>query len=215
MRCGGGKMKVLQLIKEIIPSQIKRRIKSLFKNLIDSAAYYLKDGMMGNKIEGSNKILFICKGNICRSAFAEYRLKMITQQASMDFDIYSCGIDANQSSQSPHDAITVAREYGLDLTNHVPKLVTSTYMDEADIILAMEYHQFMILKKLYPNHTDKMGLLREFMYFPQNLLVNIDDPYGWGIPAFRKSFGMIDISLRGFVKRLDEQDCKINSRHLP
>lgn len=117
-------MKVLVQIKEILPAQIKRRVKCLFKNIIDSATYFTNESLTGNKIEGGKKILFVCKGNICRSVFAEYRLKMMVQTVGDDVIIRSCGLNTSQSGQSPHDAITVAREYGLDLTNHVPRPVT-------------------------------------------------------------------------------------------
>ena len=124
--------------------------------------------------------------------------------AGNDYFIRSCGLDASQSGQSPDDALTVAKEYGLDLTNHVPKPVNSSYLDEADIVLAMEYSQLNALKNQYPRHAGKLRLLREFAPFPHNLFVNIDDPFGCGIPEFRKSFETIDKSLFGLVKRMWE-----------
>ena len=199
-----GKRQILGIIKDSIPARIKRNLKCIFKNITDSIKHFLNDNPAGGKLSGSKNILFVCKGNICRSVFAEYRLKMMVQGTGNDYLIHSCGLDASQSGQSPDHALTVAKEYGLDLTNHVPKPVASTYMDEADIVLAMEYSQFRALKKQYPRHKDKIRLLREFAPFPHNLFVNIDDPYGWGISIFRKSFEIIDRSLLGLIKRMEE-----------
>ncbi len=197
-------MMVLTQIKALLPTKIKRKTTDLFRNIFDAATYFSNGSSMSFKISGCKNILFVCKGNICRSVFAEYRLKMMTQGTGNDYHILSCGLDASQSGQSPDDAITVAKEYGLDLTNHVPKPVTSSYLEEADIVLAMEYSQLSALKKQYPKHADKLRLLREFSPFPHNLLVNIDDPYGWGIQDFRKSFKIIDRSIFGLVKRMGE-----------
>lgn len=181
----------------------KREIKLLLKNCAYSVLYVFRR-ITSRKIELTNNILFVCKGNICRSAFAEYRFKMIVQENRDHLIIRSCGLEANPSGQSPNDALTVAGEYGVELTNHVPKPVTSSYVDDADILLAMEYRQLKEIKKKYPMHKEKIRLLREFAPFPHNLLVNIDDPYGWDIPAFRKSFAMIDKSLLGLIKRTKE-----------
>lgn len=199
-----GNRKILASIKGFIPAKIKRDLKCVFRNIFESIKYFLNDKPAENKLSGSKNILFVCKGNICRSVFAEYRLKMMVKGAGNDYFIRSCGLDASQSGQSPDDAIAMAREYGLDLTNHVPRPVTSSYMDEADIILAMECSQLRELKTQYPRHKDKIRPLREFAPFPHNLLVNIDDPYGWDIPAFRKSFTIIDKSLLGLIKRTKE-----------
>ncbi|HOS28163.1 MAG TPA: glycosyltransferase [Deltaproteobacteria bacterium] len=197
-----GKRQILEIIKDFIPAQIKRNLKCTFKNITDSIKYFLTDNPAGDKLSGSKNILFVCKGNICRSVFAEHLLKMMFQGNGDDLVIRSCGLDASQSGQSPDDAITVAKEYGLDLTNHVPKPVTLSYLEEADIVLAMEYSQLSALKKQYPRHADKLRLLREFAPFPHNLFVNIYDPYGWNILEFRKSFKTIDQSLFGLFKRM-------------
>lgn len=199
-----GNTKILASVKEFIPAKIKRNLKCIFRNIIESIKYFLNDKPAENKLSGSKNILFVCKGNICRSVFAEYRLKMMVKGAGNDYFIRSCGLDASQSGQSPDDAIAMAREYGLDLTNHVPEPVTSTYLEEADIVLAMEYSHLNALKNQYPRHAGKLRLLREFAPFPHNLFVNIDDPFGCGIPEFRKSFETIDKSLFGLVKRMGE-----------
>ncbi|MGI6388552.1 MAG: hypothetical protein ACOX2W_15780 [Desulfomonilia bacterium] len=62
-----------------IPAEIKRNLKCIFKNIIESIKYFLNDNPAGDKLSGSKNILFVCKGNICRSVFAEYRLKMMVQ----------------------------------------------------------------------------------------------------------------------------------------
>lgn len=65
------------------------------------------------------KIMFICTGNICRSAMAHWLLKKKLEQNNIqNVEVYSSGIYALDGDSSTYEAIEVMEEYGVDLKKH-------------------------------------------------------------------------------------------------
>lgn len=65
------------------------------------------------------KIMFICTGNICRSAMAHWLLKKKLEQNNIqNVEVYSSGIYALDGDSSTDEAIEVMEEYGVDLKKH-------------------------------------------------------------------------------------------------
>ncbi len=65
------------------------------------------------------KIMFICTGNICRSAMAHWLFKKkLAQKNIQNVEVYSSGIYAMQGDISTDEAIEVMEEYGVDLKKH-------------------------------------------------------------------------------------------------
>ncbi len=65
------------------------------------------------------KIMFICTGNICRSAMAHWLLKKKLEEKNVkNVEVYSSGIYAVQGDTSTYEAIEVMEEYGVDLKKH-------------------------------------------------------------------------------------------------
>lgn len=63
--------------------------------------------------------MFICTGNICRSAMAHWLLKKKLEQNNIqNVEVYSSGIYALDGDSSTDEAIEVMEEYGVDLKKH-------------------------------------------------------------------------------------------------
>ena len=63
--------------------------------------------------------MFICTGNICRSAMAHWLLKKKLEEKNVkNVEVYSSGIYAVQGDTSTYEAIEVMEEYGVDLKKH-------------------------------------------------------------------------------------------------
>ena len=192
---------MISFIKQYIPSSIKRNIKLLARNLIDSTCYYFVDGRffcgekpssLGKKVE---RIVFICKGNICRSAFAEALLrKLLGTDGAVHID--SCGIDVVHGDFPPPDSILVAAEFSCSIAGRRAKRLAACNIADADLIFPVEYEQYKRLVHLYPEKKEHIFLLRSFAPFPHCLFCNIIDPYGLGVAEFRKVYGLIDQTLR-------------------
>ena len=140
-------------------------------------------------------VIFVCKGNICRSAFAEHYLKKNIHAG--DCRIESCGLDCDQGTSSPKEAIRAAGEFGVNLSHHRAKGLASCSFEDADLILPMEFNHYQRLQKLFPAQSSKIRLLREFAPLPEGFLCNIHDPYGLEEKEYRHCFRMLQKAVGG------------------
>lgn len=185
-------------LKRFIPNRYKRVVKLSLRNCWQSLRYYVFDGrILGKKNYKPKSIVFVCKGNVCRSSFAEVRLRKICKTNKLSID--SCGLDVDQGNYPPTDSVLIAKEFGCRLEYRRAKSLHQCNIEKADLILPMEYGQYQKLLILLPEKKKHIRLLREFAPFPFKIFCNIDDPYGWGTDTFRKSFWMIEQSLRNFI----------------
>ena len=80
------------------------------------------------------KVLFVCAGNICRSPFAEALARRIAVERGLDVEFASAGEIALDGDRCPPDAVAVAKEYGVDLSSHRARRLTT---DKADKIVPL------------------------------------------------------------------------------
>jgi protein-tyrosine-phosphatase len=80
------------------------------------------------------KVLFVCAGNICRSPFAEALARRIALERGLDVEFASAGEIALDGDRCPPDAVAVAKEYGVDLSSHRARRLTT---DEADKVVPL------------------------------------------------------------------------------
>ena len=67
------------------------------------------------------KIMFVCTGNICRSAMAHHYMqkRLYDLKRENDIVVSSCGTSAVNGDVSTKNAILAMNEYGVDLSNYV------------------------------------------------------------------------------------------------
>jgi protein-tyrosine phosphatase len=184
---------MLRRLKAIIPHPYKRLTKRLIQNIYESITYgKIKKSPLTNNMR---HIIFVCKGNICRSAFAEYYLVMLN--ADINIRVESFGLDVDQGIHSPLEAIKVGREFGVELNAHCSKGFTACDLQRADLIVPMEFGQYLQLTSMLPNSKKKVRLLRDFSPWPSRLMCNIYDPFGLGEDEFRRCFQKMKLSLDG------------------
>lgn len=193
------------IIKRGIPRRVKRFVKRFACNVLDSAHYYAVSGrffcgwappVFGKKMA---RIVFVCKGNICRSAFAEARLRKLLGVAET-LHIDSCGIDVDQGDFPPPDSVSVAKQFSCSLAGRRSKGLAACNIADADFIFPMEYGQYRQLVQRYPDKKERIILLRSIAPFPYCLFCNIPDPYGLGVAEFRRVYELIDKTLRRIKK---------------
>ncbi|MBA3015911.1 MAG: hypothetical protein FP815_13355 [Desulfobulbaceae bacterium] len=172
-------------LKALLPQTVKMEIKRLLQNTWETALYRLSRNSTCKAGE-LRHIIFVCKGNICRSAFAEYYLRSICSKRS--FNIESCGLDVDQGIFSPKEAVIVGQEFGIKLEEHYSKGLAACEIENADLIVPMEYGQYIRLAAMLPNQRGKIRLLRDFAPWPDRITCNINDPFGLGEGEFRRCF---------------------------
>jgi protein-tyrosine-phosphatase len=80
------------------------------------------------------KVLFVCAGNICRSPFAEGLARRLAAERGLDVEFASAGEIALDGDRCPPDAVAVAKEYGVDLSSHRARRLTT---DKADKVVPL------------------------------------------------------------------------------
>lgn len=146
-------------------------------------------------------LLFVCKGNICRSPFAE-ALAQRNVPEGMRMTCRSAGITVREPEGCPRETVVAAERFGIDLSGHRSRRIDQGLVDGSDMVFAMETWQFVRLRKNFPRHAEKMFLLPLFdTNRPARSdaygFFNIRDPYGRSIGDFLDCFERIDTCLEG------------------
>ncbi|MDX8397938.1 MAG: hypothetical protein R8K49_06425 [Mariprofundaceae bacterium] len=106
-------------------------------------------------------IMMICAGNLCRSPFAEYYMRLRLQQAGVEAECYSRGLLAMPGRKVPELAQQVGLEFGVDMSSHVSQTLLAPDVDRASLIMVMETAQRQHLSKIRPTSIGKLFLLSQ------------------------------------------------------
>ena len=145
-------------------------------------------------------IMFVCTGNICRSAMAEAILKNKLKEKNIyeKFNVCSSGIYAYLDDTSTYEACKIMNdEYGIDLSNHRATPIRDSKIEEMDLILCMTASHKNSLKYIYPNLENKIFLLKEYV----GLVGDIDDPWGGSLITYSKCAKELDEYIELLLKK--------------
>ena len=146
------------------------------------------------------KILFVCHGNICRSAMSEFIMKdMITKKGLADK--IQVASSATSREEIGNDMYPPAKrkldEEHISYTRHHARQITKSDYAEYDMILCMEQYNIRNLKKIITDDPDnKIHLLLDYSDTPRD----ISDP--WYTGDFDKTYNDIKEGCEGLLKRL-------------
>jgi protein-tyrosine-phosphatase len=147
------------------------------------------------------RLLFVCTGNICRSAMAEQLLRHFSQTRGLRLEARSCGIEAEAHYEVPDIVHRLLARAGVPPCQHTAQLVSREHLRWADLVLAMTKAQVEELAGGYPEFSGKVRLLREQAGFGAQDVV---DPIGRPDEAFETCLAAISEALESLV-RLDFQ----------
>lgn len=131
-------------------------------------------------------IMFVCTGNICRSAMAHHYCQKRLYDLKRDNEIFvsSCGTSAVTGERSTVNAINVMRNYGVDLTTHKATNMFDIDVENYDLILCMtEQHKYNFLA-YFPKMKEKVFTLKEYVLGNDIDNIDIDDPWGYDIKIY-------------------------------
>lgn len=152
------------------------------------------------------RLLFICKGNICRSPFAAHAAARILHAGPTAPECLSAGLEAKEGLASPPEAIDAARAHGIGLDDHRAAPLTEALVESSGLILVMEVPHRSQLRQLYPAHADRIFLLplldERPEVWPGYERYNIADPYGKPREAFEHCYRRIIRGLEGLDARM-------------
>lgn len=153
-------------------------------------------------------VLYVCMGNICRSAYAHHysALKLLSFSEKIPFTVQSAGLRVKDSS-SPETALVAAQRRGVGLNEHVPRQIDKKVVSEADMILSMEPGQINTILNLFPDTGHKLYLLSFFENSHHTAYsgwrkYHIEDPFGKPLIKFNQCFERIERCIDGLMEKI-------------
>jgi protein-tyrosine phosphatase len=152
----------------------------------------------------TQKILFVCLGNICRSPTAEGVLRDLAarEYPQLQLQIDSAGT-ANYHVGEPPDRRTVAagRRRGYDLSALRARQVCADDFNRFDYMLAMDRANLAELER--QRGASARAQLQLFLDFaPDSGCQEVPDPYYGGIEDFERVLDLCELAARGLLQRL-------------
>jgi protein-tyrosine-phosphatase/predicted ATP-grasp superfamily ATP-dependent carboligase len=143
------------------------------------------------------EIVMLCHGNICRSPFAEQRLRRKAAEAGLTLDIFSAGTIGLEGRRAPDDAIEAARAFGADLGDHRSRFLDVATARSAGAVIVFDDRNVDELGRLGLNGDVNLLRLADLIGRPE-----IGDPYGHGPDGFARVYSEIDEAVDRLVSAI-------------
>lgn len=138
------------------------------------------------------RLVFVCLGNINRSAFAENVAK------SLGVNTCSIGLSTQTGLPAFHMAVTTAAYYGFDLSSHQATNIADYKFRQGDLLLAMEIRHIHKLVAL--------GIPKESIsllgYWAKPIRIHLHDPHTLSNVYFKTCFSLINSAVLELVTEM-------------
>lgn len=151
----------------------------------------------------ARSLLFVCFGNIMRSAMAEYLMRKTLADAGITepVQIVSAGLHASPGREAHPWARQASAELGISLADHHSKLLTREMVQQADCIFAMDFQNKAELLVLYPRAEEKILMMSVYGENPWQYR-EIPDPYLGDLETTRRCSRQLETCVRNLVAAL-------------
>jgi protein-tyrosine-phosphatase len=109
-------------------------------------------------LRSARSVLFVCHGNIIRSAFAAHLLRHVLGSAT-GVEVMSAGVEAAHGQPAHPCALRLAEELHVDMQSHEASRLSPEHVDMADVIFAADLLQLTAIRRRFPESRDKTFLL--------------------------------------------------------
>jgi protein-tyrosine-phosphatase len=149
----------------------------------------------------ARSFVFVCFGNIMRSAMAEFLMRNALRNAPGKIGrirIVSAGLHANPGREAHPWMQEAAADLGVSLATHRSKLLTRGMVDAADAIFAMDFQNKAELLTLYPDAANKIFMLSAYAEGAWRCR-EIPDPYLGDLEVTRHCAKQLQICIRNLL----------------
>jgi protein-tyrosine phosphatase len=122
-------------------------------------------------------VLFVCTGNQYRSPIAAeaFRGQLIRDGRAAQWQVSSAGTWTTSGRHALPDAVELARSFGININEHITRMLNAKMLEDADLVLVMETGHKESIQVEFPFARRKVYLLSQAM---EGLIYDIPDPVG-------------------------------------
>ena len=142
-----------------------------------------------NALRPARKVLFVCKGNICRSPFAELAAKQLIGAGK---EFRSAGHYPVAGRHSPANALEAAQSFSLDMSSHQSVVLTEELINWADAIFVFDAENRSYFEDHFPRVIPKVHF---FGGLGRATPLDVVDPFGGSIDDFLRVYRLIQQTL--------------------
>lgn len=162
------------------------------------------------KIKNEIRVEMVCLGNICRSPMAAAVLHNKAKSVSSPlFIVTSSGTSGWHEGEGPNpNSLKVWQSAGYEY-DHISRPFSTSVFDESDLILTMDLTNRANILNVARTAEDreKVMMLRSFdpalahlvVTTPEAEALQVPDPWGEDIAAYREVFEMIEAATDGLI----------------
>lgn len=148
------------------------------------------DSLRQLQVARIERFVFVCRGNVCRSPFAEAAMK------AHGFSAISCGVDVSRCVPAESMAVRAALLQGQDISQHISQSIFNIPLVRSDCLVAMDPSHLPVAQDV----ADRMGCQITLIGLWRKAAVpEIADPYNKTLPTYLQCFNEIDEALTGLL----------------
>jgi len=140
-----------------------------------------------------NRLVFVCKGNICRSPYAAARARQEGLEAA------SYGLQALDGAGADSGAIRNAERRQVDLSGHRSRRLRAAEIRASDLVLLLEPRHLKTYQNMCAGHPAAVSLLG---LWTRPSRPYIADPYTRSDRYFQECFSLIDAGVQSIAVRI-------------
>lgn len=150
------------------------------------------------------KILFICLGNICRSASAEEIMRTLIKKEGLEneIDVDSAGISGYHEGDLPDArmrAHAIRRGYRL---THLSRPVRTEDFYDFDLIVGMDDSNIDALHDKAPDTDSEKKIRRMTDFCRTKVADHVPDPYYGGAQGFENVLDILEDACQGLLEEI-------------